>query len=80
MLLIAGAAKNGTKAVELYLKSAMKDDTEGILGYARMAMEAQDFSKAVYWLLKGASFLDAACVEELAECYKEGKGTLWMPS
>lgn len=71
--------KNKTKAVELYVKSAL-------LGNARSACNAgvmfgygngveQDYKEAFYWFTVSAEGGYSRGMTNLGECYEEGKGT-----
>lgn len=74
-----GVAKDYSKAVEWYEKSATQDNSDAIcaLGWCYQLGNGveQDYAKAVEWFKKGVDQDDGTCMNNLARLIEEGKGT-----
>ena len=74
-----GVAKDYSKAVEWYEKSATQDNADAIctLGWCYQLGNGveQDYAKAVEWFKKGVDQDDGTCMNNLARLIEEGKGT-----
>lgn len=72
-------AKDYSKAVEWYEKSATQDNSDAIcaMGWCYQLGNGveQDYSKAVEWFKRGVDQDDGTCMNNLARLIEEGKGT-----
>ena len=73
-----GVAKDYSKAVEWYEKSATQDNSDAIcaMGWCYQLGNGveQDYAKAVQWFKKGVDQDDGTCMNNLARLIEEGKG------
>ena len=73
-----GVAKDYSKAVEWYEKSATQDNSDAIcaMGWCYQLGNGveQDYAKAVQWFKKGVDHGGGTCMKNLARLIEEGKG------